>query len=416
MEESRLQTLKNRYDIIGNDAALNRALETAVAVAPTDLTVLVTGESGVGKDNIPRIIHQNSRRKNAKFLSLNCAAIPQGTIASELFGHVKGSFTGAVENRKGYFEEANGGTLFLDEVGELPLEYQAQLLRVIQSGEFLKVGSSKVEKTDVRVIVATNNNLQWQIAKGKFREDLYYRISGINITMPALRERKNDIYLLFRKFSSDMSEKYGMRTISLTHDGIETLQSYRWPGNIRQLKNFTEAVTTMENINPSSRNFELNSAALLKYMPAEESNLPVSFNPQAQESEMSSSDREMLVKAILNLKQDVESLKSYVYGSGSPILTHSGQTLPPASAHIGGSPVTATHMPHPGMSQDDPEWMHQVPDEQIPSEPESLSLKDAEEERIRKALEKYSGNRKQAAAELGISERTLYRRLKGDLK
>ncbi len=404
MEESRLQTLKNRYDIIGNDAALNRALETAVAVAPTDLTVLVTGESGVGKDNIPRIIHQYSRRKNARFLSLNCAAIPQGTIASELFGHVKGSFTGAVENRKGYFEEANGGTLFLDEVGELPLEYQAQLLRVIQSGEFLKVGSSKVEKTDVRVIVATNNNLQWQIAKGKFREDLYYRISGINITMPSLRERKNDIYLLFRKFSSDMSEKYGMRTISLTHDGIEALQSYRWPGNIRQLKNFTEAVTTMENINPSSRNFELNAAALLKYMPAEESNLPVSFNPQAQESEMSSSDREMLVKAILNLKQDVESLKSVVYGSGSPMLTH-----PDASpSHM---PSSSARIP-----QDEPEWQHQAPDEQIPSEPENLSLKDAEEDRIRKALEKYGGNRKQAAAELGISERTLYRRLKGDLK
>ncbi len=404
MEESRLQTLKNRYDIIGNDAALNRALETAVAVAPTDLTVLVTGESGVGKDNIPRIIHQYSRRKNARFLSLNCAAIPQGTIASELFGHVKGSFTGAVENRKGYFEEANGGTLFLDEVGELPLEYQAQLLRVIQSGEFLKVGSSKVEKTDVRVIVATNNNLQWQIAKGKFREDLYYRISGINITMPSLRERKNDIYLLFRKFSSDMSEKYGMRTISLTHDGIEALQSYRWPGNIRQLKNFTEAVTTMENINPSSRNFELNAAALLKYLPAEESNLPVSFNPSAQESEMSSSDREMLVKAILNLKQDVESLKSVVYGSGTPMLTHPEA----APAHM---PASSSRIP-----QDEPEWQHQVPDEQIPSEPENLSLKDAEEDRIRKALEKYGGNRKQAAAELGISERTLYRRLKGDQK
>ena len=411
-----LQEIKNRYGIIGNADELNRALDVALQIAPTNLSVLIVGESGVGKEAVPRLIHDNSSRKHNKYIAINCGSIPEGTIDSELFGHAKGSFTGAIGDREGFFGAANGGTIFLDEVGELPLEYQAQLLRVIQSGEFLKVGSSKVEKTDVRVIVATNNNLQWQIAKGKFREDLYYRISGINITMPALRERKNDIYLLFRKFSSDMSEKYGMRTISLTHDGIETLQSYRWPGNIRQLKNFTEAVTTMENINPSSRNFELNSAALLKYMPAEESNLPVSFNPQAQESEMSSSDREMLVKAILNLKQDVESLKSYVYGSGSPLLTHSGQTLPPASPHIGGSSVTAQHMPHASVPQDEPEWMHQVPDEQIPSEPESLSLKDAEEERIRKALEKYSGNRKQAAAELGISERTLYRRLKGDLK
>lgn len=404
MDEGKLQTIKNRYNIIGNDAALNRAIETAVAVAPTDLTVLITGESGVGKDNIPKIIHQHSNRRNAKFLSLNCAAIPQGTIASELFGHVKGSFTGAVETRKGYFEEADGGTLFLDEVGELPLEYQAQLLRVIQSGEFLKVGSSKVEKTDVRVIVATNNNLQYQIAQGKFREDLYYRISGINITMPALRERKNDIYLLFRKFSSDMSEKYGMSPVSLTHDAIEMLQAYRWPGNIRQLKNFTEAVTTMENVGLSSASRpELDALSLSRYMPKEESNLPsVVVVGHDKGQGVSSSDKEMIIKAILDIKQDVENLKDVVYGGSRPQIGVGAQ----ASVDEGIQRPSVTRQP---MRE---EADFQAPEEQVSREPENLSIRNAEEENIRKALEKYSGNRKLAAAELGISERTLYRRLK----
>ena len=246
MDSQELQRLKNKYDIIGNDAALNRALETAVAVAPTDLTVLVTGESGVGKENIPKIIHQNSLRKTCKYFAVNCGAIPEGTIDSELFGHEKGSFTGAIETRKGYFEEADGGTLFLDEIGELPLASQAKLLRVLQNGEFIKVGSSKVQKTDVRVIAATNVNLLYAVGKGKFREDLYYRLNAIQIMMPALRERKEDIYLLFRKFTSDFSERYGMGKVTLTNDAIDLLINYRWPGNIRQLKNVAETVTALE--------------------------------------------------------------------------------------------------------------------------------------------------------------------------
>ena len=246
MDTQDLQKLKNKYDIIGNDPALNRALEMAVAVAPTDLTVLVTGESGVGKDDIPKIIHQFSRRKNAKYFAVNCGAIPEGTIDSELFGHEKGSFTGAIEARKGYFEEADGGTLFLDEVGELPLSSQAKLLRVLQSGEYIRVGSSKVSKTDVRVIAATNVNLMYAVSQGKFRADLYYRLNAIQITMPALRDRKEDIHLLFRKFTSDFSEKYGMSKITLTHDAIELLTKYRWPGDIRQLQNVANTVSALE--------------------------------------------------------------------------------------------------------------------------------------------------------------------------
>nr|MCR5133166.1 sigma-54 dependent transcriptional regulator [Bacteroidales bacterium] len=264
MDSQELQRLKNKYDIIGNDAALNRALETAVAVAPTDLTVLITGESGVGKENIPKIIHQNSRRKSNKYFAVNCGAIPEGTIDSELFGHEKGSFTGAIETRKGYFEEADGGTLFLDEIGELPLASQAKLLRVLQSGEFIKVGSSKVEKTDVRVIAATNVNLLHQVSKGKFREDLYYRLNAINIQMPALRERKEDIYLFFRKFTSDFSEKYGMGKVTLTNDAIDLLINYRWPGNIRQLKNVAETVTALESekLTPTSERCVVDASTL----------------------------------------------------------------------------------------------------------------------------------------------------------
>ena len=237
MTNQELQTLKNKFDIIGNDPALNRALEVAVTVAPTDITVLVTGESGVGKENIPRIIHQNSPRKRGKYFAINCGAIPEGTVDSELFGHEKGSFTGANEMRKGYFEEADGGTLFLDEVGELPLATQARLLRVLQSGEFMRVGSSKVLKTDVRVIAATNVNLMHAVSKGKFREDLFYRLNAVSIFMPALRDRKTDINLLFRKFASDFATKYGMRKVVLTEDASIMLRKYRWPGNIRQLKN-----------------------------------------------------------------------------------------------------------------------------------------------------------------------------------
>ena len=271
MDSQELQRIKNRYDIIGNDAALNLALETASVVAPSDLAVLITGESGVGKDVIPRIIHDASRRKTGPFLAVNCGAIPVGTINAELFGHEKGSFTGAVASRKGYFEEANGGTLFLDEIGELPKETQAMLLRVLQDGEYIKVGSSKVEKTDVRVIAATNLDLTHAVAEGRFREDLYYRLNAIQIKMPSLRERKDDIYLLFRKFTSDFAQKTRLCKLSLTHEAISQLRSYRWPGNIRQLKNFTEALTVMESepATPQKERVELDAACLTAHLPQE---------------------------------------------------------------------------------------------------------------------------------------------------
>ena len=394
METQDLQKLKNKYDIIGNDAALNRALETAAAIAPTDLTVLITGESGVGKENIPKIIHQNSRRKNGKYFAVNCGAIPEGTIDSELFGHEKGSFTGATETRKGYFEEANGGTLFLDEIGELPLSSQAKLLRVLQSGEFIKVGSSKVEKTDVRVVAATNINLLHAVSQGKFREDLYYRLNAIQIMMPALRERKDDIYLLFRKFSSDFSEKYGVRKVSLSHDAISLLRSYRWPGNIRQLKNVAETVTALESMNAPSgtERFEIDAATLSAYIPKDSPvTLPAMAGP-ATGNGINDSDKQMIVNALFNIKQDVDRLKQAVFGEGGDDAIRQ---------------IPATKEPDAKAEDpEDVEWQEaevQVND--------NLSLERAERNNILRALEKYHGNRKLAAAELGISERTLYRRL-----
>ena len=398
MDSQDLQRLKNKYDIIGNDAALNRALETAVAVAPTDLTVLITGESGVGKENIPKIIHQNSLRKNSKYFAVNCGAIPEGTIDSELFGHEKGSFTGAIETRKGYFEEANGGTLFLDEVGELPLASQAKLLRVLQSGEFIKVGSSKVEKTDVRVIAATNMNLFYAVGKGKFREDLYYRLNAIQILMPALRDRREDIYLLFRKFTSDFSDRYRMSKVTLTNDAIDLLIGYRWPGNIRQLKNLAETVTALESekMTPASERCVVDAPTLAKYMPPDPSGLlPVAAREPHGES-IPDTERQMIIKAILDLKQDVEQLKVRI-----------GAEVQPAPAL------------KPAVVPDEPDWQGPgapVPSEEVgrivdihQQEPRTLSLQKISEDVIVKALEKYDGNRKLAAKEVGISERTLYR-------
>ena len=403
MDSQELQRLKNKYDIIGNDAALNRALETAVAVAPTDLTVLITGESGVGKENIPKIIHQNSRRRNGKYFAVNCGAIPEGTIDSELFGHEKGSFTGAIETRRGYFQEADGGTLFLDEIGELPLSSQAKLLRVLQSGEFIKVGSSKVEKTDVRVIAATNVNLLYSVGKGKFREDLYYRLNAIQIQMPPLRERKGkeDIYLFFRKFTSDFSEKFGMGKVALTNDAIDLLINYRWPGNIRQLKNLAETVTALESekLTPTSERCVIDAATLSKYMPKEELNLlPVAAKEERSDS-IPDSDRQMIIKAILDLKQEVDDLK----------------------AKIGSGPVHAPALKPVQEREEEPEWQGQgtpvqsdnigkVVDINVEEHPhQDLSLSRSKVDIIVKALEKHHGNRKLAAEEVGISERTLYR-------
>ena len=404
MDSQELQRLKNKYDIIGNDAALNRALETAIAVAPTDLTVLVTGESGVGKENIPKIIHQNSLRKGRKYFAVNCGAIPEGTIDSELFGHEKGSFTGAVETRKGYFEEADGGTLFLDEIGELPLASQAKLLRVLQSGEFIKVGSSKVQKTDVRVIAATNVNLLYAVGKGKFREDLYYRLNAIQIQMPALRERKEDIYLLFRKFTSDFSERYGMAKASLTNEAIDLLINYRWPGNIRQLKNIAETVTALESerLTRSSEKCVVDAQTLARYMPKDETTLLPATVSESSGPSMRDSDKQMIVKAILDLKREVDALKERM---------DTGHRIP----HAGESAI------RPAEEPDEAEWqglgdpvkrgeIGKVVDINVEdAKPQDLSLRKSNLGMIEKALEKHGGNRKLAAAEVGISERTLYR-------
>ena len=398
MDIQEIQRIKNKFDIIGNDVTLTRAIETAVAIAPNDLTVLITGESGVGKETIPQIIHQFSRRKTGKYLAVNCGAIPEGTINAELFGHEKGAFTGAIGERKGYFEEANGGTLFLDEIGELPKETQALLLRVLQNGEYMKVGSSKVEKTDVRVIAATNVNLAYAVATGKFREDLYYRLTGIQIRMPALRDRnKDDVYLLFRKFTSDFSERYNLCKVTLSHDAISLLTAYRWPGNIRQLKNVAEAVTAIEShpITPTSERVELSAGTLMKYLPEEKDTLLPATSVQGGNggSSMSDSDKQMIVKALLDLKAEVDRLKGIVENQNSQ--------------------AVAAPAPHQLMGMDRPE-----PEEQM-SEPENysfqtapeLSIRKANDDMIEKCLAKHGGKVKLAAAELGISERTIYRKL-----
>lgn len=407
MTNQELQTLKNKFDIIGNDPALNRALEIAVAVAPTDITVLVSGESGVGKENIPRIIHQNSPRRRGKYFAVNCGAIPEGTIDSELFGHEKGSFTGANEMRKGYFEEADGGTLFLDEIGELPLSSQAKLLRVLQSGEFIRVGSSKVLKTDVRVIAATNINLLHAVSKGKFREDLYYRLDAVTIKMPALRERPTDINLLFRKFASDFSAKYGMAKISLTEEASILLRKYRWPGNIRQLKNVAEKVSALESermsVGMDKRTIDVE--VLSKYIPREEPEMLPATTSSYHDSPEAANEREAIIRTLLKLKQDVDYLKEVVAKSGMGVSSSGPAIAPPASI------------------KSDMEWKNtpsvvddydEDPEEQDYEEkmPEDMSIKSASMDLIEKVLRKHGGNRKAAASELGISERTLYRKLK----
>lgn len=393
MDAQELQRLKNKYDIIGNDAGLNRALETAVAVAPTDLAVLIEGESGVGKETIPQIIHQMSRRRTGKYLPVNCGAIPEGTINAELFGHEKGAFTGAIGERKGYFEEANGGTIFLDEIAELPKDTQAMLLRVLQNGEYMKVGSSKVEKTDVRVIAATNVNLPYAVAQGKFREDLYYRLNAITVKMPALRERKDDIYLLFRKFTSDFSEKYSRTKVALTHDAIAMLKDYRWPGNIRQLKNVTEYISSMESrpLTPTSEKVELDAATLRNYIPDEQDSLIPAVATTTRDSGMSDTDKQMIVKAILDMKQELDRLKQVVY----------------ARQPQGGTTISAPAVPTPPVQEEaeDVDWQYPAQEEQ------PVSLRKANDELIEKALQKHGGKVKAAAAELGISERTIYRKL-----
>ena len=396
-----LQALKNKYDIIGNDPVLNEALETAVKFAPTGLSVLILGESGVGKESVARIIHQYGPRRQNSFFVVNCGALPKELVNSELFGHVKGSFTGAVDNRKGYFEEADGGTLFLDEIAELPLESQALLLRVLQSGEYRKVGSNKVEHTDVRIVAATNVNLYEAVKRGKFREDLYFRLSAAQIRIPALRERKSDIYLLFRKFTSDFSEVNGMCKISLRPDAIRLLEGYRWPGNIRQLQGFTQALTAQlsQKVTPTLQRIELSAEELAPFMPREQGEpIPVLYEgPQPQSSSsFSNEERQAIMKAILDLKHEVDALKARVDRRELP--------APPApmeeEAEWQGQEEFTSHRP-----------IVRVEHHEMPEEEPSLSVRRSEEELIRQALEKYHGNRKKAAEELGMSERTLYRKL-----
>ena len=383
-----LQALKNKYDIIGNDPALNDALETAVKFAPTGLSVLIQGESGVGKENVARIIHQFSGRRQGSFFVVNCGALPKELVNSELFGHVKGSFTGAVENRKGYFEEADGGTLFLDEIAELPLESQTLLLRVLQSGEYRKVGSNKVEHTDVRIVAATNVHLYEAVKRGRFREDLYFRLSAAQIRIPALRERKGDIYLLFRKFTSDFSEVNGMCKISLKPEAIRLLESYRWPGNIRQLQGFTQALTAQlsTKVTPTLQRIELGAQDLEPLMPREQGDpIPVVYEgPQASGPAFNTEERQAIFKAIFDLKQEVDSLKARLDRRELPL---------PA--------------PQEAPEREEAEWQEQV--EEVPAG--DLSVRHKEEDLIRQALEKHHGNRKRAAEELGMSERTLYRKL-----
>ena len=389
MTNQELQTLKNKYDIIGNDPALNEALANAVKVAPTDMTVLVIGESGVGKENIPKIIHQNSPRRRAKYFAINCGAIPEGTVDSELFGHEKGAFTGATEMRKGYFEEADGGTLFLDEIAELPLASQAKLLRVLQDGEFIRVGSSKVQKTDVRVIAATNVNLLHAVSKGKFREDLYYRLETVTIKMPALRERPGDIALLFRKFASDFSAKYGTEKVTLTEDASIMLRKYRWPGNIRQLKNVAEKISVLESVTltPGSDKCVVDVDTLMKYIPREEPNLLPA--PVQMQEKMEESEKAAIISMLVQLKQEVDYLKNVV-----------ASMQPQGVAQADGRAIS--YEPQ----AEDPEEQELETEQQ-----EDLSLKALGSELIDKVLLKHGGNRKEAAKELGISERTLYRKL-----
>jgi len=406
-----IQNIKQRFEIIGNNPKLNRAIEKAIQVAPTDISVLVTGESGVGKENIPKIIHSLSHRKHGKYIAVNCGAIPEGTIDSELFGHEKGAFTGATNTREGYFEVVDGGTIFLDEVGELPLTTQVRLLRVLENGEFIKVGSSKVQKTNVRIVTATNVKMQEAIEKGKFREDLYYRLSTVEITIPALRERKEDIHLLFRKFASDFAHKYKMPVIRLDQNAIAILEKYRWNGNIRQLKNVAEQISVLET------NRSISSAVLLSYLPQEKNNLPIIVGEKKTESDFSS-EREIMYKILFDMKNDLRDLKKLTL----ELMQNSSAKVQQENQHLiqriyrkeeTEIPIEQTHQAIPIQTQEkfeeDNDYLFA---ETVEEEEETLSLEAKEIELIKKSLERNKGKRKIAAEELGISERTLYRKIK----
>lgn len=408
-----IQAVKQRFGIIGLSPALNRAIDTAVQVANTDLSVLIQGESGVGKENFPQIIHQYSARKHNKYIAVNCGAIPEGTIDSELFGHEKGSFTSATSDRKGYFEEANGGTIFLDEVGELPLSTQVRLLRVLEAGEFMRVGSSKVQKTNVRVVAATNVNMLQAIADGRFREDLYYRLNAVPIHIPPLRERKEDIPLLFRRFAADFAEKYKMPVIKLTADAQNMLVNYYWRGNIRQLKNVTEQISVIE------QNREIDSSTLLNYLPQQyESTLPTLFGQQQKyEGKSFANEREILYQVLFDMKKDMDDMKKVITElmanrhaepQSQPIHTEPSY-YPSTPVHHTHEGLNIVHTPTPQQHIIDADTAVEDTEEYVE---ESLSLTDAERDMIIRALDKHNGNRRRAAEELNISQRTLYRRIK----
>ena len=412
-----IQAIKQRFGIIGNTPKLNRALEKAIRVAPTDISVLVTGESGVGKESIPKIIHSLSHRKHGKYIAVNCGAIPEGTIDSELFGHEKGAFTGATQTRSGYFEVADGGTIFLDEVGELPLTTQVRLLRVLENGEFIKVGSSKTQKTNVRIVAATNVNMFDAIKKGKFREDLYYRLSTIDINLPPLRERKEDIHILFRKFASDFALKYKMPTLKLDEQAIELLLKYPWNGNIRQLRNIAEQISVLE------RERNVNAITLKNYLPTMGSNFPSVVNQHKSESDFSN-EREILYKVLFDMKADLNDVKKLTMelmrnGNTQKVQQENEELIQKIY-----KPETEINIPEP---EEKAIEVLQIPKETASSvysdaenfeyieditEEETLSIHEKELELIKKSLERNKGKRKLAAKELGISERTLYRKIK----
>lgn len=402
-----IQSIKLRFGIIGNSPMLNRAIDIARQVAPTEISILIYGESGTGKEVFPKIIHQLSARKHGEYIAVNCGAIPEGTIDSELFGHEKGSFTGAHEARKGYFEAANGGTIFLDEVAELPLSTQVRLLRVLETGEFMKVGSSKVLKTNVRVVAASNVNIPQAIQNGKFREDLYYRLNTVPINMPALRDRKEDIILLFRKFASDFAAKYQMPPIQLDDNAQALMLNYRWPGNIRQLKNLAEQMSIIE----SQR--LINGDSIRKYIPSDGSDLPVLFNKTKQE-ESFANERDIMYKLLFDMKKDIIELKKLVFGmmDGEDFemgnRNESRQVMSKLYDDIAADSISI----NPDMSISKVKQAQDNFDDTEEIQEESLSLHQKEIDFIRKALEKYNGKRKKAAQELGISERTLYRKIK----
>lgn len=409
-----IQEIKQRFEIIGNSPLLNIALETAVKVAPTDISVLINGESGVGKEAFSKIIHALSNRKHGNFIAVNCGAIPEGTIDSELFGHEKGSFTGAHDTRKGYFETVSGGTIFLDEVGELPLETQARLLRVLESGEFIKVGSSKTQKTDVRVVAATNKDLLELASRGKFREDLYYRLSTVPIKVPPLRERKEDIHLLFRKFAADFSEKYRSKTVVLEPDATQMIINYSWPGNIRQLKNIAEQLSVLD------EDKVVNASELQRVLPAERQSLPMLMGTQVDNS---MSERDIFYKVLYDMRKDMNDLKSIVFGiiQGAPPTDAMHNRTAPGSMVTPNEQLSPIINPNPSFYHPSPTQpamqvnngiSHIIEINDSTPVPESLSIEGKEIELIKKALNKYNGRRKKAAQELGISERTLYRKIK----